>query len=371
MSVVDKPANRKKWLVIKNEDVNKRTLKEILEDRNEGEFWKVMDAFYLSLDEALQSGQDESEIADMIKTSAGQLTNELADIAKSEDEQLSLYFDLLTKIDLEGRLEDLTDEQVSGFFGAVRQLYDDMELELLEDIGATIVASMVAREMSVDWEDEFVQATGVQPPDNPNDYEGGKSMNVDEILQKIEEGELEREEAAKQIEEYLKSEEEDVGEEDVEQGDEVEKDEEDVEKAGEIKKRLEELEKRAKVAEDMAKKERELRLQSEFEKKAEDYTALGDKETVTKVLMKAHDNDLGDEVEKLLNSAAERINQSDLYKEKGSTESASISSAYDEVEKKAEELRKNDSSLTAEQAKVKVLEENPELYREYRQEVSQ
>jgi len=280
--------------------------------------------------------------------------------------------DDLIKIDLEARLEDLTDEQVSGFFGAIKQLWEqEMQVEMLEDIGASIVASMVAREVSVDWDDEFVQATGVTP-NNPEKRKGGNDMTFEEMLEKVEDEDLRKSLKEAYEEEIEKEEEVEKGEEEEEEEEEEEVEKSEDKDMTEIEKRIEEIEKRAKIAEEVAKREREKRLNIEFEKRAEAYETLGEKSDMAELLRKASDAELLEDLEPVLKSAAKRIEESDLFVEKGQDTSSTngATSAEERLEKMASEIVQKDSDMSIEQAKVKVLDNNPELYREYHEEVS-
>lgn len=70
----------------------------------------------------------------------------------------------------------------------------------------------------------------------------------------------------------------------------------------------------------------------------------------------------------VLEKAANTIKESDLFKTIGSdVDGGATSDVTKRVETLAQELKKSDSSLTIEQARLKVLEADPNLYKQYRE----
>lgn len=137
-----------------------------------------------------------------------------------------------------------------------------------------------------------------------------------------------------------------------------------------VRKRFEELEKRAKEAEEIAKAEREKRELAEIRKRAESLQAVGDVDELAAVIKAAHDvsPEQAEKLETVLKSAAERIKQSALFSERGHG-GEDPGSAYAQLMAKADEIRKNDTSLTKEQAFERAVDLYPDLVAQYRKEV--
>lgn len=76
-----------------------------------------------------------------------------------------------------------------------------------------------------------------------------------------------------------------------------------------------------------------------------------------------------EKLETALAAANEAVDQGDLFAEIGRAGSVAKSDAESRIEAKAEEIRKADASLTKEQAYVHALNEDPDLYAQYRREV--
>jgi hypothetical protein len=140
----------------------------------------------------------------------------------------------------------------------------------------------------------------------------------------------------------------------------------------EVRKRFEDLEKRLKEAEDLAKAEKEAREHAEMVKRAEAYSGIGPAEDVAKMLEQAYaiSKEHGENLEKTLKAAQERIDKGALFAEVG-TDGPAAGSAVAKIEARAAEIRKAEPSLTKEQAFAKALESDPELYAEYQQEAAQ
>ncbi|MDE2099054.1 MAG: hypothetical protein KGL39_17505 [Patescibacteria group bacterium] len=143
----------------------------------------------------------------------------------------------------------------------------------------------------------------------------------------------------------------------------------DVEKAA-LEKRLADAEARAQAAEEVAKAERGERLTRDAIQKAQSYDrlALNPEEfgAVLKSLREKAPEDAA-KVEAILDAANAAVAKGALYAEIGAA-GAGPTDAEGKIEKAAEEVRKNNPSLTKEQAFSKALSEHPELYAEYRRQ---
>lgn len=123
----------------------------------------------------------------------------------------------------------------------------------------------------------------------------------------------------------------------------------------------------AEEAKEIAKAEREARVRRDTLAKAEEFGALAiEKNELADVLYEAGEVLPSETMEKLhevLAAANEATAVSKLFEEVGKSGEGS-SDAEDAIQKKADEIRKGDSSLTPEQAYDQALTENPELYAE-------
>jgi hypothetical protein len=134
-----------------------------------------------------------------------------------------------------------------------------------------------------------------------------------------------------------------------------------------VKSMVAEAEKKAGRAEKLAKRERDLRLHREYVAKAADLTALpakqGDLVTLLSVVA-----DKAPEVEDLLSSVLKAahgaLKESVLFKTEGS-DALDDNTAIAKFDAVIKEIRKNDNSMSAEQAFAKALDSHPELYDEY------
>lgn len=191
--------------------------------------------------------------------------------------------------------------------------------------------------------------------------EGGENMSkLEKLLAKIEDEDLKKsvEEFVKNLKEELKKNDDDEGGE----GEDFNKSE----LPEELRKRFEDLEERAAVAEELVKAEREKRLEIEFNKRAKEYANVAEVEKIAGILRKASDIDdeFVDDIENVLKSANERLENADLFKQKGNG-GEDVSDVEATIEKKTKELMKSDTSLTFAKAQSKVLRDNPELYKDY------
>jgi hypothetical protein len=130
-------------------------------------------------------------------------------------------------------------------------------------------------------------------------------------------------------------------------------------------------EKQAADEAEISKREREERATASYIAKAQAFEALPVKPEefgpVLKTLAESAPEQFA-EIERVLRAADEQLRQSELFKEKGRAGVGAGVGAYAEAQAKAEELRKSDPDLTAEQAFAKVWEDNPELRERHRTE---
>ncbi|PWK07505.1 hypothetical protein [Tumebacillus permanentifrigoris] len=139
--------------------------------------------------------------------------------------------------------------------------------------------------------------------------------------------------------------------------------------AADAKKQAEEFAKQAQEANDIAKAERDARLTETFINKAAGYRALPVKAEDFGPVLKALAEKAPDEykiLDELLKSVDAAMADSDLFKEIGKGAGGGSNDVMKRVELAAEELRKSEPTLTKEQAFSKALQNNPELYTEYR-----
>ena len=95
VSAVDKGANGRKFLIIKRakpDEFTKKTLDEIIESQEaRDKFWKVVHAFYESIDSIIyDSDLSENEKADQVRTSADQFGKKLNELAPSLAKRLDV-----------------------------------------------------------------------------------------------------------------------------------------------------------------------------------------------------------------------------------------------------------------------------------------
>lgn len=138
-----------------------------------------------------------------------------------------------------------------------------------------------------------------------------------------------------------------------------------------VRKRLEDLEKRAAEAERIAKAEQEARVRAEIRKRAETYSNAGPVDEIAEMIYKAYEvsQEYGEQVESVLKTAHERVAEGTLFKELGSGGGDVAATTWGKVEKLADEIQKANPSLTRPEAIAKAFELNPDLEREYAEEV--
>jgi hypothetical protein len=128
--------------------------------------------------------------------------------------------------------------------------------------------------------------------------------------------------------------------------------------------------KKAEELETILKAERDERREKEFIKKAEELPLIPGEATEKGKLLKQVsdlDSDLGGKIEEIFKTLNEQLAQSALLEIRGGGGGKEVD-AYETIVRKAEEIRKADPSLSAVQARVKVIKEHPELKAAYYEE---
>lgn len=200
---------------------------------------------------------------------------------------------------------------------------------------------------------------------------GEQNMTIEEILEKIEDEELKKGlsdvlddkiSKIKNLEEKVEELEKAEGEEEGEEEGEIEK----VDLPEEVAKSIEALEKRVEVAESMAKKEHSKRMEIEFTKRAEDFKKVAEVDKIVSILMKANEvgDDFYNDLEDVLKTAQARIEEGNIEKINGKDGGGDATDPLAKIEELADAIVEK-GDMTREKAIVKVLEEHPELYREY------
>jgi len=143
-----------------------------------------------------------------------------------------------------------------------------------------------------------------------------------------------------------------------------------------VRKMVEDSQKRAEEAEKIAKQVQDEALTREYVTKAQAFTNLTmDVEKVGPVLKRIASASAEDyaEVEAILKAANELVSKNTLImKELGSGSSDAGGDAWAKIEAQAQELvTKSADGLTKEQAILKVLRDNPDLYTEYQKELGE
>lgn len=141
-----------------------------------------------------------------------------------------------------------------------------------------------------------------------------------------------------------------------------------------VKQQLIKSEKRAREGERIAKAERDARRKNEHVALAKsDYAHLSKSADALGGLMLRLEDDLDEadykEVQTLLKAANVQLEKGDLFAEHGDGgEDTEAGGAYADLQKKASELRKNDTTLSKHQAMVEATKQNPELAKRYKAE---
>lgn len=156
--------------------------------------------------------------------------------------------------------------------------------------------------------------------------------------------------------------------------DEDDEDEDDILKSADprIVELVKSAEKRAVTAETIAKAEREQRRDREFLAKAQTFSSMPTDAVELGRLMKSAadhlDTETFDQLVGLFAKVNAMIETGGLLNEVGKSYSVEATDSYSAIEKAAEALRSEDSSLTYEQAVEKAVTENPNLYTDHLKE---
>ena len=126
-----------------------------------------------------------------------------------------------------------------------------------------------------------------------------------------------------------------------------------------VQKVFKSLQSQKEAAEQIAKQLKEQKEEEEAIAKAKALKALPVEEDKLIQVVKG----VSDDVYEILKSAAKVLEESDIFEEVGKSNAGSID-AWSRIEKKAEEIAKRDG-ITVEKAIGVVINENPELYKEY------
>ena len=126
-----------------------------------------------------------------------------------------------------------------------------------------------------------------------------------------------------------------------------------------VQKVFKSLQAQKEAAEQIAKQLKEQKEEEEAIAKAKALKALPVEEEKLVQVVKS----VSDDVYEILKSAAKVLEESDIFEEVGKSNAGSID-AWSRIEKKAEEIAKRDG-ITVEKAISVVINENPELYKEY------
>ena len=128
-----------------------------------------------------------------------------------------------------------------------------------------------------------------------------------------------------------------------------------------VQKVFKSLQAQKEAAEQIAKQLKEQKEEEEAIAKAKDLKALPVEEDKLVQVVK----DISDDVYEILKSAAKVLEESEIFEEVGKGKGGTGSTdAWSKIEKKADEIAKRDS-ITKEKAISVVINENPELYKEY------
>lgn len=132
------------------------------------------------------------------------------------------------------------------------------------------------------------------------------------------------------------------------------------------------LEKSLKDTQDAVEIEKAARLDREYLSKAQSFTHLAQKPEDFGAVLKGIATKAPDEYAKLepmLKAWNEAMTQSTLFTEVGKSNPVVAGSAEEEINKRAAELMKADTSLNTATATTKVLEADPSLYKKYNEEL--
>jgi len=256
---------------------------------------------------------------------------------------------------------------IDAFNESVREVFWDEELEMSAKTAEIVnIASQfrnyLEEEVPEDVEKFNIEKmiNEIQKETSPNKG-GGNMPKLDELLANVEDEELRKGIKAqfdvleKRVEEL-----EDSGD------DEEDTDIDKSALPEEVKARFEEMEKRAQKAEDIAKAERSKRLDVEFQKRAKQYSSVGETEKIKNLLKKSSEvgEEFNKELTEILSSAQERLSKADLFKEQGDS-GESVTDAESQIEKATNKELEANPDLTRAQAQREALRKNADLYSEY------
>jgi TolA-binding protein len=143
-------------------------------------------------------------------------------------------------------------------------------------------------------------------------------------------------------------------------------------KVDELETKLQKSEEARLASEELAKKERDERITKEFIAKAAEYKGLSVGAAELGPILKGISEKAPDEYAKLepiLKAASEAIQKGNLFKEHGTGgEASSATDALSKLNQIASEMVQKNAGMTREQAFAKAVEQNPDLYRQYRSE---
>ena len=246
-------------------------------------------------------------------------------------------------VNLSARLSELSDSEVAGFFGALKRGWQDMGLSLYEDLGRSLLASMSARGMSIDPNDEFVQATGwaeavTQIADNPDHY---RKKESEEQVSEETKFDLSAITKAEDVESLPK----------------------------ELQPAVLALWKEREELKAEIQKAQEAKEIGEYIKKAEAFENLSveakDFGSLLYRVSKSVEEDDFNKLMEVLKSADEVSQSEEIFKSAGSDQgSDSGGDSWHKIEKLAQTYA-TENSVTKESAINIVLRQNPELYKEY------
>jgi len=252
----------------------------------------------------------------------------------------------LKQADIGEELEDLTDEEVDLMYGQIRGLWSRTGMEFLEDIGASIVASMVARDINVDFDDPFVVATDFADggnEDNPEHYDDDDDDDErgENIMQNINKEINKLPDSVKPLIEKLYKENQETSK-----------------KAIKLEKELQ--------------KEIDEKIEKQFIEKAKnEFSSLPVKSDDFGKLLKSINEKAPEEfekLEKLMKTLNGAIGEGTVFREIGSNSDGGAVGAWGKIEKAAEQIRKDNPSISQAQAVSQIITANPELYSTYLKE---
>lgn len=273
----------------------------------------------------------------------------------------------------------LLKEKVPEIVNKVCKAFVDKEMKTFNEILYENEVVDTLYEYKWAWQDAF---SSVLDDENVKDKQSAVVQITEEFLQALndiknkQEGSVEKEELQKKLEELQKQLDEksakvDEVTKELEALKKTEQKEEGIDKSAlpeDVRKKMDEMEAVTKAyAEKIAKMEAESIHKALVEKCAQ-IEYVGKKEDLAEIL-KGVDSEKADAIFAIFKTANDRIKESNLFKEFGTSAGTSAKSASEQLEKIADELRKEDATLTKEQALVKAYDKHPELVKQYYKEI--